>query len=112
MAVNEARAEELTLENQWVTTWDLYCIGAVWNEVEMAVCEWLQMQEPDIYVRSFKYVGRWDIWAQFITVSHVSLWLSEPYLLSILCATKTFHKYFRVDDDGGGSDIDNQLYTS
>jgi len=28
MAVNEARAEELTLEKQWVTAWDLYCIGA------------------------------------------------------------------------------------
>jgi len=34
-------------------------------------------------------------------VSHVALWLSEPYLLNILCATKTFHKYFHVGDDGG-----------
>jgi len=25
------------------------------------------MQEPDIYVRIFKYVGTWDIWAQFIS---------------------------------------------
>jgi len=45
-------------------------------------------------------------------VSHASLWLSEPYLLNILCATKTFHKYFHVDDDGGGGDDDNQPYTS
>jgi hypothetical protein len=46
-------------------------------------------------------------------VSHVSLWLSEPYLLNILCATKTFQKYFHVDDDGSGSgDNGNQPYTS
>jgi hypothetical protein len=40
-------------------------------------------------------------------VSHVSLWLSEPYLLNILCATKSFQKYIHVDDDGGGSGDDN-----
>lgn len=68
---------------KWLFVNDCKCCSLI------SMLEFLNMWEDGIYGLDLSLV------------SHVALWLSEPYLLNILCATKTFHKYFHVGDDGG-----------